>query len=195
VERIDGRRARGLRTRAAVVDALLDLIEEGEQNPTAERVAARAGVSLRLVFHYFADLESLHAAAADRQIERIGHLLRPLSDSGTLAARLGEFVGQRAQLYERIAPVRRASLLREPGSGEIRLRLARVAELDRGQIAFVFRPELETRRGRARKVLFDALEAASSFQSWDQIRRRQGLSALRAKTVLHFTLKALLESQ
>ena len=193
-ERIDGRRARGERTRAAVVDALLDLIEEGDLGPTAERVAARAGVSLRLVFHYFADLESLHTAAADRQIERLAPLLRPLSDAGTLAARLGAFVRQRAMLWERIAPVRRASLLREPGSPEIRRRLVHAAELERGQIAYVFRHEIEARRGRARTILSNALEAAASFQSWDQLRRRQGLSVEQAKAVLLFTLRAVFRS-
>ncbi len=194
-ERIDGRRARGERTRVAVVDALLDLIDEGDFSPTAERVAARAGVSLRLVFHYFADLESLHAAAADRQLERVTPLLRPLSDTGPLAARLSAFVRQRARLLERIAPVRRASLLREPGSPEIRRRLAWVTELERAHLARVFRQELAARRGRARVTLFNAMEAASSFQSWDQMRRRQGLSVEGAKAGLNLTLKALLQSR
>jgi TetR/AcrR family transcriptional regulator of autoinduction and epiphytic fitness len=194
-QRIDGRRARGERSRAAVVEALLDLIEEGDPAPTAERVAVRAGVSLRLVFHYFADLESLHAAAAECQFERIAPLLRPLSDAGPFAARLDAFVRQRAMLWERIAPVRRVSLLREAGSPEIRRRLAQAAELERGQIACVFRREIEARRGHARAILSHALEAAASFQSWEQLRRRQGLSVEQAQAVLRFTLRAIFRGQ
>ena len=44
---VDGRLGRGTRARTAVVDALLDLIEEGDLRPTAPRIAERAGVSLR----------------------------------------------------------------------------------------------------------------------------------------------------
>ena len=54
--RIDGRLARSARTRHAVVDALLDLLGEGDLRPTAARIAERAGVSLRIVFHHFEDL-------------------------------------------------------------------------------------------------------------------------------------------
>src|SRR5258705_9594197 len=67
-ERIADRRvARAVATRTAGVDALLRLLEEGDLRPPAPRIAARAGVSLRSVVHHFAHLESLFAAAADRQ--------------------------------------------------------------------------------------------------------------------------------
>ncbi|HSR57581.1 MAG TPA: TetR family transcriptional regulator [Candidatus Binataceae bacterium] len=128
LEKIDGRRARGERARAAVVDAILDLLQEGDLRPTAERIAARAGVSLRLVFHHFADIESLYAAAADRQTERLTALFKPISADGPFAARLEAFLQQRARMWERIAPVRRASLLLEPFSDEIRRRLAAARE-------------------------------------------------------------------
>jgi hypothetical protein len=41
---LDGRSARALRTREAIVDACIGLVEEGELRPTAPRVAERAGV-------------------------------------------------------------------------------------------------------------------------------------------------------
>ena len=45
--------------RAAIADALLSLLEEGELQPTATRIAERAGISLRLIYHHFGDLEAL----------------------------------------------------------------------------------------------------------------------------------------
>ena len=69
-DEMDGRIARGARARAAIVDALLALIEAGELRPSAARIAERAGVSLRSVFQHFKDVESLFAAMADRQRER-----------------------------------------------------------------------------------------------------------------------------
>ena len=73
----DGRRARAERNRDAVVEAILDLLCEGVENPTAEAIAERFGVSVRSVFRHFDDLESLHAAAVDRHSERIRDLFEP----------------------------------------------------------------------------------------------------------------------
>ncbi|MEO2168125.1 MAG: hypothetical protein ABGY42_08390, partial [bacterium] len=42
--RVDGRTARSLRSRQAVVEALLDLLEGGNLRPTAAQIAERAGL-------------------------------------------------------------------------------------------------------------------------------------------------------
>src|SRR6266542_3616203 len=47
---VDGRTARAVRTRRAVVDALLELLAEGDLRPSGERIAERAGVSLRALW-------------------------------------------------------------------------------------------------------------------------------------------------
>src|SRR5271154_3298707 len=61
----DGRVARGQRTRRSVAEALMDLLREGDPDPTAKAVAQRAGVSLPLVFHHFADMDDLNQSVAD----------------------------------------------------------------------------------------------------------------------------------
>ena len=43
----DGRTLRSLRTREAIVDATIALLEQGDLRPTAPRVADQAGVSVR----------------------------------------------------------------------------------------------------------------------------------------------------
>ena len=117
---LDGRLARGARARAAIVEALLALIERGDLRPSAARIAARAGVSLRSVFQHFNDVESLFAAAAERQAERLASLAGAVDDQGPLARRLDAFVRQRARLLEAVSPVRRAAVLMEPFSSELR---------------------------------------------------------------------------
>src|SRR5271163_2254507 len=92
--RLDGRLARSARTRHAVVDALLDLLGEGDLRPTAARIAERAGVSLRLVFHHFDDLDAIYAELADRQAERVKPLTMPISVALPLARRIEEFCGR-----------------------------------------------------------------------------------------------------
>ena len=70
----DGRVQRGERNRAAIVDALLSLLEDGVLRPSARQVAERAGVSLRAVFQHFDDMESLYAEWVRRQ----WHLAGPI---------------------------------------------------------------------------------------------------------------------
>ena len=111
---LDGRVARSQRTRLAVVDALLDLIEDGDLRPTGPRIAARAGVSLRSIFQHFPDLEALFAAAASHYYEQLVELVTPLNPDGLLTDRIDALVGQRARVLEAITPVSRASRLQEP---------------------------------------------------------------------------------
>src|SRR5690606_1225542 len=87
-EERDGRAVRAERTRQAIVDALLTLLESGEVRPTADQIAGAAGVSTRSVFQHFPDREDLLAAAGQRQYERIAPLLVELPDTGPLPERL-----------------------------------------------------------------------------------------------------------
>src|SRR5918999_531322 len=72
---VDGRTARAVRTRNAIVDATIALVEEGDLRPTAPRVAERAEVSVRSVFQHFDDLDSLYAAVAERLYQRVRGLV------------------------------------------------------------------------------------------------------------------------
>jgi len=193
--RSDGRLARGERARELVVDALLQLVGEGDLRPTAPRIAERARVSLRTVFHHFADLEALFAAAADRQTDNLRRLVVPVPDDGPLGVRLDAFVQQRARLLEAIMPVRRAALLLEPFSKEIASRLAETRALGMTEVLRVFAPELARRPGAARRELAAALHAASGFPTWETLRRHQGLPAPRARRILRRMVAALLDSE
>ncbi|RIL04591.1 MAG: TetR family transcriptional regulator [Proteobacteria bacterium] len=189
---IDGRRRRAFRTRAAVVEALLDLLEAGELRPRADRIAERAGVSTRSLFQHFADLEELHAAVADRQLERIALEIGPPATTGSLAARVASLAAARAALYERITPVRRAALLHEPFSRAIAARLAGMRRSCRRDVDRIFPAELERLQPAARRELRDALCMASSFSAWEHLRRHAGASAAHAERVVARSLLALL---
>lgn len=192
--RADGRLARGERARQAVVDALLELLREGDLRPTAPRIAERAGVSLRSVFHHFADREALFAAAADRQLGHVAALARPIAPERPLPARLGAFVRQRARLFETVAPVRRAAVLLEPFSSALATRLAETRARGREEVARVFARELRGRAPGARRELELALHAAASWPTWETLRAHEGLSPARARNVMRRTLAALLRA-
>ena len=188
----DGRLARSAGTRAAVVDALLALLHEGDLRATAPRIAERAGISLRSVFQHFPDMEAIYAAVADRQTSRIRALMRPIPQSGPLAQRLAAFVAQRVLVFETIAPVRRAAVLMEPFSPEIAKRLRQARAVARREVERVFARELAAAGLGQRRELLAALDVTSSWSTWEPLRAQQGLSADRSRSVVARMLGALL---
>ena len=84
----DGRAARAARTRDAIVEATVALVEEGDVRPTAPRIAERAGVSVRSVFQHFDDLPALHTAVVQRVVERLAVLVVPADPARPLADRI-----------------------------------------------------------------------------------------------------------
>ena len=196
----DGRAARGQRTREAIVEAFLSLIEEGVVRPSMEEVAARAGVSRRAIFHHFGPdalagtRESLPSAAWDRQAERIAAIVQHLPDSGPLDARLDAFVAQRARVLEFVTPVRRAAVQWEPFSAGVAERLEGIRALKRAEVERVFAPELALRPEPERTEVLSALAAAAAWTAWETLRVHQGLPYDRAQATMRRTLAALLSA-
>ena len=60
-EVVDGRRARSERSKQAIIDAALALMEEGNLIPTAQQISDRAGVGIRSFFRHFEDMDTLFA--------------------------------------------------------------------------------------------------------------------------------------
>ena len=191
---VDGRAARSARTRDAVVDAFLELIDEGDLRPTARRVAERAGVSLRSVYVRFADLGALQVAAARRQWQRLSALAGPLPLEAPLDERIDALVEQRCRILEVAAPVRRAAELQEPFSPELAESLTWARGLARAQLAEVFAPELTARRGAARSRLLDGLDVATGATTWEVLRRHRELSPVAARRVVADMVTALVAS-
>ncbi|MFL5827091.1 MAG: TetR/AcrR family transcriptional regulator [Thermoleophilaceae bacterium] len=187
---VDGRTARSDRTRDAIVAAMLDLYEEGDVRPNAERIAARAGVSERTIFQHFHDREELFAAVSDRQWERVSALADVVSPNLPLPERIDAFLRMRIRQLEVITPVRRAALLVEPFSGTVAARLRASREQGRRQVEDVFAHELGSRADRAQ--LLAALATATAWSSWENLREHQGLSKVEAREVMRRTIAALL---
>jgi AcrR family transcriptional regulator len=185
---VDGRTARALRTREAIVVAVVALLEEGQVQPSVEEVAARAGVSERSVFGHFHDREGLFLAVREHQrvrlLEAWGELPAP---DRPLAERIDGFVEQRARIYELMMPVRRAGLLMEASSETVRQGMTELRALKRHDAWRVFAAELgddEPRRA--------ALAALASFSGWEALRTQQDLSIEDAAEALRAGLSALL---
>jgi TetR/AcrR family transcriptional regulator of autoinduction and epiphytic fitness len=189
---IDGRAARAARTRDAIVDATVALVEEGDLRPTAPRIAERAGVSVRSVFQHFDDLPALHAAVVRRVVERLAELVVPVDPAQPFAERVAAFVRHRSELLEAVTPFRRAAAVHGPFAPRIRKAVAEGVVYHRLEVESAFAPELAAVPADERAELLDAVAAASSWTMWDSLRSESGGSPDRARAVMGRTLRALL---
>jgi AcrR family transcriptional regulator len=191
---VDGRTARAVRTRRAVVDALLELLTEGDLRPSGERIAERAGVSRRALWANYVDLETLYAAAGQRQLERQAALARRIDPRLPLARRVPALCRQRAQILEFLAPIARGAQLREPFSAQLRDNRARQYRIARDELAQLFAAELAVAGPRADELLA-ALTAASTWPAWSVLRDDLALGVPAARAAMARTLYALLSSR
>jgi TetR/AcrR family transcriptional regulator, regulator of autoinduction and epiphytic fitness len=188
----DGRTVRAERTRKALVEALLALLDEGELRPTAERIAARAQVSERSVFQHFPDREQLLEAVALEQYARVKPTLQPVDPAMPLPARIDALVAKRARLYEMITGVRRAALLVEPDSDAVARWLASARRAKADEVERVFGAEIERVAAAERPIIRAALVSATAWTAWESYRIHQGLGVARARAAMRTTLERLL---
>jgi AcrR family transcriptional regulator len=166
---LDGRTARAVRTRAAIVEACIELIDEGDLRPTAPRIAERASVSVRSVFQHFADLDTLFVAVGERVVERSQHLVGPIDPDLPLAERVDAIVTQRTRLIEALTPIRRSAMVHQAESSEIGRMFDEAHQLGRTQVKAVFQHEIGA-LADDRRLLIDAIDVALSWGTWEVLR-------------------------
>ena len=183
----DGRRLRSADSRARIVAAMLALIEEGDISPGAEAVAARAEVGLRTVFRHFKDMDSLY----QEMIEVIAGVMRQAASPPIQATvwrdRVVELVARRADIFERIAPFKRAAdahRLRSPVFEVASERMARA-------LRDIVRRELPD-AALADPVLLEGLDLMLSFEAWSRLRREQNLGPAETCAVLEGVVRRLI---
>jgi TetR/AcrR family transcriptional regulator of autoinduction and epiphytic fitness len=191
-DHVDGRLLRSIRTRDKVIDAFLALVAEGDLSPTAQRVAGRAEVSLRTVFHQFEDLETLHRLAGERLRERVAALTEPIDPHLPLADRTAAFARHRVRVLTALHPVASAARLREPASQTLRDNRDALLSAARATLEQVFRTELDSLAEPARARVLTALGLVTSWGAWWQLREECGLEEAEAEAVMRTGLAALL---
>ncbi|MGH1488698.1 MAG: TetR/AcrR family transcriptional regulator [Acidimicrobiales bacterium] len=190
---VDGRRARRERGRVAVSDAMVDLVFEGFTPPSAEQVAARAGVSVASLYRYFETLDDLRHHTVARYFERYDYLFAiPSIGEGPLSARIDGFVSARLLLHETTAPMSR--LVRTRGDQQLpRDTIERVRATTADQIRNHFDHELGSLTAAARDDLVAVINVLTSFESWDQMRHSSGRSKMQTARSWNSAIRAVLE--
>jgi AcrR family transcriptional regulator len=192
---LDGRTLRRERNRDAVVTALLDLYRDGNLSPSADEIAARAGISVRSLFRYFDDVEDLVRTAIARQ----QHNLAPLyaldaQPDQPLAERVDRFVAGRVRLLEGMGEVGRAARATATREPLVLAELARIRGTLRRQLTDLFAVELDALPSPERRATVAAADVVTSWESFDLMHNDQGLSRAAAEAAMSAALLRLLDA-
>lgn len=171
----DGRTLRRRRNRDAVISSLIELIDEGDLDPTVAKIADRAAVSHRSIFRYFDDLDDLARTAIDTAVRRsLPMTVVPNLGQGSLGMRIETMVTSRLRLFQQTSRLLRVAHRKSTTLPEIDRGLANAAELTHDQLIRHFAAELDVMEPAVGEQLSIALSAMMSFGGYDHQSRLLG---------------------
>ncbi|ANY19375.1 hypothetical protein A6F68_00849 [Tsuneonella dongtanensis] len=184
----DGRRERSRSSRRRIIEAMMDLVAGGDIDPSAAKVAEKAGVGLRTVFRHFDDKESIYREIDELLWTAYGPASEAPFRSSDWQEQLFELIERRAQVYEEIAPFRIASSLQRYGSPMLMERYRFLLGRERDTLYGILPGSVLRDEARARAILL-----AVSFDSWRLFRLDEELSPEKTIEVLKQLLRDVLE--
>jgi AcrR family transcriptional regulator len=184
---VDGRTLRGERNRQALLNAALQMLEEGNLAPSAQEIAQRAGVGLRGVFRHFGDMEGLFVATEELLRDRGAARFTGGNREGSFRERLLHAVETHAHAYEEECNVFLATQAQRWRSAHLRKSYDRSNRQLRRDLED-WLPELETLPAHRR----EAVDAAASFETWNRLREHQHQSVEATIDIVYDTLKVLI---
>ena len=184
---VDGRTLRGERNRQALLNAAIEMIEEGNLAPSAQEIAERAGIGLRGVFRHFGDMEGLHVACEELIGQRGAAKFAGGNREGSFRERLLHAVEQHAIAYEEECNVFLATQAQRWNSAHLRKSYEKDNRLLREDLDD-WLPELKTLSAHRR----EAVDAVASFEYWNRLRQYQHQSVEAAIDIIYDTLKLLI---
>lgn len=169
----DGRIALRLRNRQRVIDALIELVEEGELLPSMDAIVERSGVSERSIFRYFTDLADLSLSAIRAVVERTEpYRVIPDLGEGTLEHRIDQMIASRLRVAERTHSFGALARRRLHVTPEIQQGLANSIVLLRARFREQFAPELGAMTDDEAAVVIDILVTLFTFEGLEVLWRQ-----------------------
>jgi len=184
---LDGRRQRSDVSKRKIALAMLDLLREGEADPSADLVAERAGVGRRTVFRLFSDMEGVFREMHAIMTARLTPEFAAPFASVLWRERLDELIERRARAFEQMLPIKTAADARRYTSNFLKSEHKNITQLQRKALRAVLPASV------AKAETLEALDLALSFESWRRLRYEQGLSVKQAQAVLRRLLAALVD--
>jgi len=186
----DGRKHRSQKSQMLIVNAMLELVAQGNLAPSAEQIADIAKVGRRSVFRHFSDMDTLYREMNDSIAATMESLVQRPFEAADWYGQVLELVERRAIAFEKMKPFLLAGQLHRHRSPFLRAAHARFVERLRNILIGIL-PEDATRNA----VVVEALDMLLSFESWNRLREDQGLSIAKSKHVLKQAIEALLKGE
>ena len=184
----DGRRLRSERSRKSMIDAALELIEEGNFAPTAKQISARAGVGIRSFFRQFEDMDQFFAAVDEHTVGSFWESFLHEGDrEGELPERLDSILATYAKAFEEHRSLLLATKSLRWSSRVLKANYERYQQISRANKER-WLPEISQLPSDERELA----DAYLSFEMWHRLRDIQGLSCSAAQAVIIKALTRLL---
>ena len=183
----DGRRKRGDQSRQQIVEAMLELVRDGNMGPSAAQVAERAGVGLRTVFRHFEEMEVLYREMAEVTQAKVRPIIEKAYTHTAWRDRLLEMVERRIKIHEDIMPLKIAGSVLRFRSAFLMDDYTNHLCLERKMLEAVLPSGV-----RKDQTLLRALEMVTSFQAWRCLRQDQALPVAEARRVMLRLLRGVL---
>ena len=177
--KLDGRRARSRSSRSKIVEAMLQLVGNGDVAPSAARVADIAGVGLRTVFRHFDDMDTLYREMSAVIEERVLPIIAEPLKGPNWKARMTEIADRRAIVFETILPFRISANLKRFQSSYLMQDYQRLLKAEADGVEALLPGSVKEDSVGAR-----GLNVILSFQTWRLLRHDQGLSTEEARLVI-----------
>ena len=186
----DGRRLRSERSRKSMIDAALELIEEGNFAPTAKQISARADVGIRSFFRQFEDMDQFFAAVDEHTVGSFWESFLHEGDrEGELPERLDSILATYAKAFEEHRSLLLATKSLRWSSRVLKENYERYQQISRANKER-WLPEISQLSSDERELA----DAYLSFEMWHRLRDIQGLSCSAAQALVLEALTRLLDS-
>lgn len=185
----DGRKRRSERSREQIIEAMFELVAQGELDPGAARIAEVANVSLRTVFRHFEEVDGLYQEMNRRVKEEVMPIVKAPFNSTNWRDTVLELVQRRSEVFERIMPYRVCGSIRRFRSAYLMQGHQDFVAMERSILDSVLPEEV-----RANVVLEAAFDSVLGFDTWRRLRQDRGLSVEEARAAVRKLVEALLAS-
>lgn len=186
----DGRRLRSERSRKAMIDAALELIEEGNFAPTAKQISECAGVGIRSFFRQFEDMDQFFAAVDEHTVGSFWESFLHEGDrEGVLTERLDSIVATYAKAFEEHRSLLLATKSLRWSSRALKENYERYQQISRANKER-WLPEISQLPSDERELA----DAYLSLEMWHRLRDIQGLSCSAAQALVLKAVTRLLDS-
>ncbi len=185
---LDGRGLRRERNRGAIVEALLELCNEGHTDASAALIAERAGLSARSLFRYFDDIDDLYRTVCQVQFDRITAVSNIHNfGRGTTAEKVENLVEQRIRIYRASGNIDRVARTQQYRVPAIAKMLAQGRDALMENAARHLHDELSSLDRLQRVTALSCIDVFTSFEALDRL-FGEGSSVATVRSVLTSTL-------